>query len=333
VSDLGVAVVGTGGVAALHLAAVGRLQGVRLVGVCDVDAGRARTAAAGAGDGVRWTTDLDACLAWPDVEGVIVCTPNDTHREVGLRVLEAGRHLLIEKPIAIDLRSADALIDAAERHRLVLMPGQTQRFYEPGRALRAAIDRGDVGRPTFARSTLVAGWIWGGWGAWVLDPTRSGGHILHNGIHGIDLVTWWIGDEPVEAFARGYRGTSPALGIDDHFSVVLRFRGGAQAVVEVSRAARPRSIVIRESVVAGADGIVRITPASGGGIVANEAGSVGLGFDAQVGFDREVAAWVAAARDGAALPVTAQDGRLALAASLAAERSARTGRPVRVAGR
>jgi predicted dehydrogenase len=323
-------VVGTGGVATLHLAAVARLDGVRLVGVCDVDAGRARAAAIGGGDGVRWTTDLDACLAWPDVDGVIVCTPNDTHRDVGTAVLSADRHLLIEKPIAIDLAGADALIDVAERRGLVLMPGQTQRFYEPGRALRAAVDRGDVGRPTYARSTLVAGWIWGGWGAWVLDPARSGGHILHNGIHGIDLVTWLLGDVPVESFARGYRGTSSALEIDDHFAVVLRFRGGAQAIVEVSRAARPRSIVVRETIVAGAGGVVRITPASGG-TVSNEAGSVGLGFDAQVGFDREVAAWVSAARDGVPLPVTAHDGRLALAASLAAERSARTGRPVRVA--
>jgi predicted dehydrogenase len=165
----------------------------------------------------------------------------------------------------------------------------------------------------------------------VLDPARSGGHILHNGIHGIDLVSWWLGDEPVEAFARGYRGTSGALAIDDHFSIALRFRSGAQAVVEVSRASRPRSIVVRESVVAGSAGVVRVAPGAGG-FVANEAGSVGLGFDAQIGFDREVSAWVAAARDGQPLPVTAADGRLALAASLAAERSARTGRPVRVAG-
>ena len=330
-SEFGVAIVGTGGVAALHLAAVPRVPGARLVGVCDVDAGRARAAANAVGDGVRWTTDLDACLAWPEVGGVIVCTPNDTHADVGLRVLEAGRHLLIEKPLAIDLAGADALIEAADRHDLVLMPGQTQRFYEPGRAIREAVERGDVGTPTFARSTLVAGWIWGGWGAWVLDPARSGGHILHNGIHGIDLVSWWLGDEPVEAFARGYRGTSGALAIDDHFSIALRFRSGAQAVVEVSRASRPRSIVVRESVVAGSAGVVRIAPGSGG-IVANESGSVGLGFDAQLGFDREVAAWVAAARDGQPLPVGAADGRLALAASLAAERSARSGRPVRVEG-
>jgi predicted dehydrogenase len=328
VSAFGVAVVGTGAVAASHLIAVSRAQGARLVGVCDVDPTRARAAATGAGPDVAWTTDLDECLAWPDVEGVIVCTPNDTHRAVGGRVLAARRHLLIEKPLAIDLAGADELIETAERHGLVLMPGQTQRFYEPGRGVRAAIERGDVGRPTYARSTLVAGWIWGGWGAWVLDPARSGGHILHNGVHGIDLVTWWLGDEPVEAFARGYRGTSAALDIDDHFSVVLRFASGVQAVVEVSRAARPRSIVMRESVVAGTDGVVRIAP---GGFVANETGSVPLGFDAQVGFDREVAGWVAAARDGEPLPVTAQEGRLALATALAAQRSILSGRPERVA--
>ncbi len=110
---IGIAVVGTGGVAAMHLAALSRIPGARLVGVCDIDQGRARAAAIGAGEGVRWTTSLDECLAWTDVQGVIVCTPNDTHADVGMAVLGASRHLLMEKPIALDLAGADRLISEA----------------------------------------------------------------------------------------------------------------------------------------------------------------------------------------------------------------------------
>jgi predicted dehydrogenase len=328
---LGIAIVGTGGVAGLHISAILRADGARLVGLCDIAVARARDAAREAGEGVRWTDSIDDLLAWPDVDAVVVCTPNDTHAEVGGRILAAGRHLLMEKPLAIDLAGADALIEAATRASVVLMPGQTHRFYDLGRRLREAVDSGAVGRPTYARSSLHAGWIWGGWGSWVLDPARSGGHVVHNGVHGLDLVTWWLGAEPVEVIARGVHGTSGALRIWDHFAVHVRYRGGAVAIVEVSRATRPRSIIMRESVLAGTEGVLRQTPGDGGGLLLDEGGAVPLGFDAQVGFDREVAAFIAAVRSGGPAPVSALDGRRALAMALAAERSLVTGRPVGVA--
>ncbi|MBX3032267.1 MAG: Gfo/Idh/MocA family oxidoreductase, partial [Chloroflexi bacterium] len=280
----------------------------------------------------RWTTSLEECLAWPDVQGVIVCTPNDTHADVGLAVLRADRHLLMEKPLALDLAGADALIEAADQRGLVLMPGQSQRFYDTNRAIREAVVRGDVGRPSHARATFLAGWLWGGWGSWVLDPARSGGHVVHNGVHGIDLVSWWLGARPVEVLATGGPVSAAGLGIADHFTVHLRTDTGATAIVEMSRAVRPRATVMRELVVAGSDGVVRQTMADAGGVLVDESGSSLLGFDGQDGFDREVGAWVATLADGVALPVTAADGRAALAAAIAAERSLITGRRVRVAG-
>jgi predicted dehydrogenase len=84
---VGVGVIGTGFVANMHLAAIARLPGARLVGVADVDASRARAAVRGVTD-ARWTTSVAELLAWPDVDGCIVCTPNDTH--VGHRGLAAG---------------------------------------------------------------------------------------------------------------------------------------------------------------------------------------------------------------------------------------------------
>lgn len=332
-ADFGVAVVGTGGVAANHIAALGHLPDAWLVGVCDVVEDRAQAAAAALGPDVRWTTALEECLAWPDVDGVIVCTPNDTHVAVGGAVLAAGRHLLMEKPLALDLAGADQLIEAADRAGVVLMPGQTHRFYDPGQAIQSAIGTGAIGDVRYARMTLFAGWIWGGWGSWVLDPGRSGGHVLHNGIHGIDLVTWWLGSDPVEATAQGFRGSSQGLAIDDHFHVAMRHRSGAVSSIEISRAARPRSTSIRESVVAGTAGVIRVLPGSGEPTLMNDSGTTALAFDAQNGFDREVGAWVAAARDGAPLPVDAAAGRLALAASIAAQRSLDLGRPIRVVPR
>jgi predicted dehydrogenase len=323
-------VVGTGGVAAMHLAALSRIPAARLVGVCDIDAGRARPAAIGAGEGVRWTTDIEACLAWPGVDGVIVCTPNDTHAEVGLTILRTGRHLLMEKPIALDLAGADALIAEAEQRGVVLMPGQSQRFCDTNRAIKAAVARGDVGRPTHARASFLAGWLWGGWGSWVLDPARSGGHVVHNGVHGIDLASWWLEARVTEVLATGGPVTAAGLGIADHFTLHLRYDTGATAIVEMSRGVRPRATVMRELVVAGTAGVVRQSMPDAGGVLVDESGSSLLGFDGQEGFDREVMGWVSALTDGSPVPVTAADGRAALAAAIAAERSLVTGRPVRV---
>jgi predicted dehydrogenase len=88
--------------------------------------------------------------------------------------------------------------------------------------------------------------------------------------------------------------------------------------------------VVRELVVAGTDGVVRQHMSDAGGVLVDESGSSLLGFDGQDGFDREVAAWVAAVAQGHPLPVTPADGRAALAAALAAERSIVTGRTIRV---
>ena len=82
---LGVGVIGTGFVAKMHLAALRKLPGVRLAGAADLDIGRARSAVAGVPD-ARWTTSVAELLGWPEVDGCIVCTPNDTHVEIGLAV-------------------------------------------------------------------------------------------------------------------------------------------------------------------------------------------------------------------------------------------------------
>jgi predicted dehydrogenase len=164
----------------------------------------------------------------------------------------------------------------------------------------------------------------------VLDPARSGGHVVHNGVHGIDLTSWWLGGRVTEVLATGGPVTAAGLGIADHFTLHLRYDTGATAIVEMSRAVRPRATVMRELVVGGTDGVVRQAMADAGGVLVDESGSSLLGFDGQDGFDREVAAWVAALTDGTPVPVTAADGRAALAAAIAAERSLVSGYPVEV---
>jgi len=97
--SIGVGVVGTGFVANMHLAALKTLDGVRLVGVADTDVARAQTAIQGTA--AARASNVEELLRWPDLDACVVCTPNDTHLQIGLAIAAAGKHLLMEKPLAI----------------------------------------------------------------------------------------------------------------------------------------------------------------------------------------------------------------------------------------
>jgi predicted dehydrogenase len=326
---LGVVVIGTGFVASMHLAAIGKLQGVRLAGVADVDRGRAQAAVRGV-EGARWTTSVDELLAWTDVDGCIVCTPNDTHVDLGLRIAAAGKHLLMEKPLAITVDGADALVRAFDQRGLTLMGAHTHRFYAYGRAIKEVIDAGDIGRPVYVRLAILGGWIWPDWRAWVLDPRRSGGHVLHNGVHLLDLATWWISDVPQSIYVQGRKETSATLAIDDYLSMVVRYRNGCTAVCEMSRANRPRTFAYRDVFVQGTRGAIRLPWDAESGLAFLEGGTSLLPGNGQLGFDREVGAWIAAIRGETAPAVTGAEARLAVAMAVSGEESLRSGGVVRI---
>jgi predicted dehydrogenase len=322
--SLGIGVIGTGFVASMHLAAVARVAGVHLAGVADVDPQRARAAVRGV-EGARWTTQIDDLLSWPDLAGCIVCTPNDTHLDIGLTVARGGKHLLMEKPLAISVEGAERLERAFRQRDLVLMGAHTHRFYDYGRAIKRAIEDGGIGRPVYIRLAILGGWIWPDWRAWVLDPRRSGGHVLHNGVHLLDLARWWMGDEPESVYVQGRKETSADLAIHDYLSMVVRFRNGGTAVCEMSRANRPRTFGYRDVFVQGTLGALRLPWDAEQGLAFTESGTGVLPGDAQVGFDREVAAWVAAMRGEAEPAVSGADAARAVAMAVAGEESLRSG--------
>ncbi|MBA3257989.1 MAG: Gfo/Idh/MocA family oxidoreductase, partial [Gemmatimonadales bacterium] len=130
-APLPIGVVGVGALGRHHARHLSQLPEVRLAGVCDVDPDRARAVAAELG--TRAFTDLDALLR--RVEAVTVAVPTPAHAEVGLRALERGVPLLMEKPLAATLEEADALIAAARRGGLQLQVGHIERYNQ---ALRAA---------------------------------------------------------------------------------------------------------------------------------------------------------------------------------------------------
>ncbi|MHC9044340.1 Gfo/Idh/MocA family protein [Microbacterium saperdae] len=252
--SLGIAIIGVGGIAESHMAALKMTDRAHLVCVQDMDAARARHVAIE--QGCRAVATLDDVFECAEVGAVIVCTPNRTHEEIGMRVLDTGRHLLMEKPLAMTVEGAERLAAAADDAGLVMAVGHSHRFSAQSMAINDVIRSGDVGEPRFVRIVMNGGWIWPGWQAWVLDPELSGGHALHNGVHLTDLATWWIGEKPSSVFAVGQKVTSRALDIADYLVVQLRFPNGAAAICEVSRAERPRQSSYLEMTVVGSEGVV-----------------------------------------------------------------------------
>lgn len=322
-------VVGTGLVANAHLAALRSHSGAHVRGLVDINAGRA-SAAALANGGVDWTTDLGQALAWPGSDAVIVCTPSDSHAPIARQVLTAGKHLLMEKPLTLTVADATELVSGFAEAELVLAAAHTHRAYDYSRAVKQVIDSGEIGSPQVIRLAILGGWIWGDWRAWVMDPARSGGHPLHNGVHLLDTVTWWMGERPVSVYARGQRQTQHNIGIDDHLEMTLGFSGGRFAICEMSRAHRPAATAIRELSVIGSAGTLAQASGADGAKVVLESGSSGIAPLATDGFAGQLTGWVAAINGSGAPLATAEDGAFAVVMGVAATESIATGREVSI---
>ncbi|GEK80168.1 Gfo/Idh/MocA family protein [Agrococcus baldri] len=329
-TPLGIGIVGVGGIALSHMAALRTMTSAQLVAVCDVDAARAAEVAhaercAGYGS-------VEALLADDAVEAVIVCTPNMTHEALGLQVLAAGKHLLMEKPLAMTPEGARAVADEAAARGLALAVGHSHRFTDQSLAIREVIDAGEIGTPRFVRVVMNGGWIWPGWQAWVLNPELSGGHSLHNGIHIVDLASWWIGEPATSVFSVGQHATSEALEIHDYLVMELGFASGASAVCEISRGERPRSAGYLELTVVGTAGVVSRTWDAEGVLAWTDAGLTAWDIEGSAArvFLRELEAFVAAARSGAEVipPVSAAIHAVDIAA--ASEASLREGRTIAI---
>lgn len=322
-------IVGTGFIAQLHAAAVAAQPRARLAGVADVDGGRAASFAYSHG-GCRWTTDLAEALAWPDVDGVILCTPNDTHLPLGLAIARAGKHLLAEKPLATTVPHALEITQAFAAAGRVVAAAHTHRCYDYSVSVKSAIDAGAIGRPQLARLAILGGWIWNDWHSWMIDPARSGGHSLHNGVHLLDVVTWWLGQQPRTVYARGRRQTDAELGIYDYLEMTVGYAGGGTATCEISRGHRFLPLGYRELMVAGSDGIVEGDWDGEGSLAFGEAGVRAIPPAGRDAFAAQLAAWLSAV-DGAEPLMTPGEAVQAVAMGVASELSMARGEPVEIA--
>lgn len=339
-------IIGAGVAGRYHAQAIAQTPGARLVAVCAGRPERAATLAAASGAHVE--PDADALLAREDIDAVCICTPSGQHAAQGIAAAQAGKHVLVEKPIAITLADADALIDACRAAGVHLGVALQRRTDPDFRAARDAIAEGAIGKPVLGVITIPylrtqeyydsADWR----GAWALD---GGGALMNQGIHLLDLLLWLMGDEVTEV--QAYTTTLVrAIEVEDCVSAALRFASGALGAIAATTAVAPgfphrvevygtngglqiegEAIVRWETTTEPTASAPHVAD-GGTGRQAAGAGAHPTGISA-IGHTRIMHDFVAAIRARRAPLVTGEEARRALAVVLAVYESARSGHPVR----
>jgi myo-inositol 2-dehydrogenase/D-chiro-inositol 1-dehydrogenase len=183
--------------------------------------------------GVEAVTDLDAFLA-AGLDAVVIASPNHLHARHAIRALDAGLHVLLEKPMALTVTDAEAVRDAAVRAGRVLALGHEIRTFAWAEEARRRIDDGSLGTVRHLDLALWRRPYRAGAGGWKADPAKVGSSILEEPIHYLDLARWWLGDpDALQAFATSRAGREGGW---ENLDVRLFF-AGAQATVRRSIAA------------------------------------------------------------------------------------------------
>jgi UDP-N-acetyl-2-amino-2-deoxyglucuronate dehydrogenase len=235
---IGAAVIGLG-VGRSHAEAYHGLAETDLVAVCDGQEARLRPVAAEYG--CRAYASVDDLLADRDVELVSVATPHPSHAELAIRALRAGKHVLVEKPMTIDLAEADRMVAAARETGRTLATVFQRRWWPAAMNVRRAIDEGQIGAPVLGRCALSwwrtrAYYERDAWrGRW---DTEGGGVLVNQGIHAIDMFQWLMGGEPEEVVGRWSNQTHPFIEVEDTAAAIVRFKGGALGVLSATTSAR-----------------------------------------------------------------------------------------------
>ncbi len=323
-AELTVGLLGAGMVAGVHAHAYRDSQGVRLVAVADPVPGKADRIAAE--HGVEVMSGLDGLLEL-GVDIVDICTPPTEHADATIAALEAGRHVLCEKPITRTMDEARRVLAAEETAPGLLSIGHVARYGPDHRLAYDVAASGQIGQVrmlTHSTTTSLPGWSEAGW---LADPVTSGGPLLDQGVHSFDYAQWVIGSPAVRVHCMA---ADSGAGPSTYAVATVRYENGAIAQVECSWAHPPsRGFKLRAEMV-GTDGRLSwdYDQMMGGVLHAREGDAEWWDVLGDREFTRELTAFFDACRAGGPPPVPATEAAESLRTALGALESARTGRTI-----
>ena len=266
-------IIGVGGIAqGRHIPAFLKLQDkVELTAVNDMNQERARE--------VAEKYDIPHVFAdyhdlFKEVDAVTICTPNKFHAEISIAALDAGVHVLCEKPMAITSEEAERMVEASRKAGKLLSIGYHYRYTEAGQTAKKAVSNNEIGDPLVTRVQALRRRKVPGWGVFTNKELQGGGSLIDFGCHMLDLSIWLLGDpEPVEVMGKTYNRLSKTpnqindwgvfdhetFEVDDHVTAYITFENGMSLQFECSWAANIKEDKIHLSI-SGADGGLNVYP-------------------------------------------------------------------------
>jgi predicted dehydrogenase len=203
-----VGIVGCGGIAnGKHMPSLSRLKSVDIVAFCDIVEERAQKAAKEYGAAKSLvTTDYRKLLEEKKMDVVHVCTPNDSHAEIAIAAMEAGKHVMSEKPMAKTAADARRMVEAAKRTKKKLTVGYQSRYRPDSQYLKRYIMDGKLGEIYYAKAHAIRRRAVPTWGVFLDEEKQGGGPLIDIGTHALDLTLWMMDNyEPVMVVGSVYR--------------------------------------------------------------------------------------------------------------------------------
>jgi len=311
---LGVAVIGTGFWGRNHARNLKELAETRLIAVCDKDKEKANAVAELFG--VQAYSDSRQLLKREDVEAVTVCTWSTHLAKETLRALRAEKHVLVEKPMANNMREAKRIIELAERQQRFLTVGFLERFNPGVQRIKQVINKGDIGTVVYATARRVSQW-----------PERIGdvGVVKDLAIHDIDITRYLSDSDPVEVYAKA--GSFRHKKFEDQAQILLTFEDGKTAFIEANWLTPYK---IRKLTVTGSEAIMTLDYITQEITVETAGQTLAPRYEVKEPLKLELQHFASSILNNKEPLVTGMDGLKALRIADAALRSARKGAAIKL---
>ena len=235
-----VALVGCGRISGNHFDAIAKVDELELCAVCDIVEERAR--AAGEKLGVPFFTSYAEMLERSGADMVVVATPSGLHAKQGAMAARAGKHVVVEKPMAISLASADTLVDACDKGGVQLFVVKQNRLNAPVQLVKRAIEKGRFGKIFLANTTVR--WArpqeYYDQATWRGTREMDGGAFMNQASHYVDLIQWLGG--PIESVIAKKATLARKIEMEDTGVAVLKFASGALGTIEVTMLTYPKNM-------------------------------------------------------------------------------------------
>ncbi|MBM3996135.1 MAG: Gfo/Idh/MocA family oxidoreductase [Planctomycetes bacterium] len=346
---LGFAIVGCGMIARFHARALADVPNTKVTALVSRSAASAQKMKDELKLSCDIATDLDTALKREDVDVVIITTPSGAHMEPAVASANAGKHVVVEKPLEITLERCDRIIEACAKNKVQLCTIFPSRFGDAAMELHKAVGAGRFGRLTLGETTCKwwreqSYYDLGGWkGTQALD---GGGALMNQAIHNVDLLLWMMGDVThIMGFTTML--AHERIEVEDTAVACLRFKSGALGVIQATTSiwpGLPKTIAVhgdQGSVVIEQDDLLRwdfkSAKAEDDAIrqrfaqkVGASGGSSNPASISHIGHARQLADFVSAIQTGRAPLVDGREGRKAVEVILGIYASNRTGKCVAI---